>query len=111
MTHFVTPVTIANAQALSSIIVCKGLKLAGILMPAAWDAAAITLQASMDGSTFLDVNDKAGAEVSITTAAGKCITLDPAPLQAFCFLRIRSGTGATPVNQTAQRVVTLILID
>jgi hypothetical protein len=111
MNHFVTPVTIANGQALSSIIVCKGLKLAGIIMPATWDAAAITLQAGMDGVTFQDVYDKSGAEVSITVAAGKCTMMDPAPLQAACYLRIRSGTGAAPVNQTAQRTVNLILVD
>ncbi len=76
-----------------------------LLVPAGWDAANITLLGSIDGTTFFPVHDAAGVEVVLTAAAGRIIRFPPYFRLGFPFLRIRSGTTAAPVNQTAARAV------
>lgn len=86
----------------------KGGKLQGIYMPAAWTTADITLQAaSSSGGTFLDVYDDAGTEASISAAASRYITLYPDQFAGVRFIKIRSGTTGTPVNQAAARSLVL----
>ena len=104
--------TIANAASLSGEIDLEGFKLMALLMPGAWTAAALTFQASdVAGGTFLDVYDDAGTEVTATVAASRAIGLDAIlpELAAIRFLKIRSGTTGTPVNQAAARTLTLVL--
>ncbi|MGH2403837.1 MAG: hypothetical protein ACRDGN_05155 [bacterium] len=104
--------TIPNAQAVSDIVPIGTRGILGILMPAAWTAAAITFSAGVDGAAVSDVTDAAGAEIAIASAgavAGKFV-LAPASIAALRgFVRVRSGTGAAPVNQGAQRLLTLVL--
>jgi hypothetical protein len=98
----------SSNQITSEIDLGKGGKLQGIYMPAAWTTAAITLQASdASGGTFRDVYDNAGTEESITAAASQYISLYPDTFAGVRFIKIRSGTSATPVTQAAAR--TLIL--
>jgi hypothetical protein len=92
----------------SEIDLGKGGKLQGIYMPAAWTAANLTLQASdSSGGTFRDVYDDAGTEEVITAAASRYISLYPDVFAGVRYIKIRSGTTSTPVNQGAAR--TLIL--
>lgn len=100
--------TIASGASLSAAVPLYGYVFCGIYMPASWTAAAITLQASDDGSTWYDVyND--GTEVSITAAAGQYIALDSSLFLGIRQLKVRSGTSATPVNQAAERTVKLMV--
>lgn len=102
-------VTIASGQSLSGIVALDGLVLVGIKMPAAWTAASLTFQASDDDDdTFTDMYSVDGVEVTAQTAASRWLIIDPADFASVRFLRVRSGTGATPVNQAAARVLTLI---
>ena len=105
-------VTIANgATGLSDAIDLEGYQLAAIQMPATWVAAAITfLAATESGGTFQSVYN-AGTEVSETVAQARCQTIvaNMPALAPLRFIKLRSGTAATPVNQTADRVLTLIL--
>lgn len=78
-----------------------------IFMPAGWDTAALTFLASFDGVTYGPLKYE-GTEVSITVAAGDAITLDPFKFTRLPFIKLRSGTAATPVNQTADRVFTFM---
>jgi len=102
--------------ALSEIIPLNGLRLVGIQMPAAWDTANLTFQAAVSNEpadanspTWQNVYDSAGNEVTVTAAAGHYIAIleDAAVLRAPR-LRIRSGTNASAVNQTADRTLVLI---
>lgn len=103
-------ITIANGAALSGSIDLTGLTIVAIQMPAAWTAANITFQASTtDGGTLQDVYDDAGTEVTVTAAASRFITLSPATSIAYRFLKLRSGTTGTPVNQGGERSITLIV--
>ena len=102
--------TIANGQSVSNALNLGGLRLFGIVMPAAWTAANVSFLMSPDnGVTWQPVFDATGVEVSATAAAARCILLDPALLPALQWLQIRSGTSGAPTNQGADRNLTLIL--
>lgn len=108
--------TIASGQAVSNAINIEGLALLGIAFPAAWDAAAITFEGSVNGTTWAPVYDDAGNELTIasgvvTTLTGKVVVAGGGALEklaALYAIKIRSGTAASPVNQTAERVFNLI---
>ncbi len=110
-------VTIANAASLSDAANVKGKRLVAIIMPAGWTTAAITLQASVDGTLYGSVFSAAGVEWTIASAnvtPDKYIWLTTngqstdAPIYANN-LKIRSGTKASAVTQGADRVLTLVL--
>lgn len=106
-----TVANIASGESLSNALDIGTAKHLAIQMPAAWDAAAITLAASVDGTNFYSVTDSAGIEVSITASASKVIGIDLAALSlaALRFIKIRSGTVASAVNQTAARTLYVAL--
>ncbi len=81
----------------------------GIVMPAGWDAADITILTSHDDVTYQPLYDDSGEYVISTAAAGRNIVLEPDVLAGWRFIRIRSGTDAVPVNQTAIRTLILIV--
>lgn len=97
--------TIASGQSLSNAINIGELHLAGIQFPSGWDAASVTFQASVDNVNFVDVYTTT-AELSITAAgANRYILLDPHQFSGMRYIKIRSGVSATPVNQTANRII------
>jgi hypothetical protein len=104
-----TTATIANGASLSGAVNLSGFTLIGIDMPASWTAANLTLQASVDNSTWDNVFDQTGTEVTITAAASRFILLNPADFVSVRYLRVRSGTSGTPVNQGGARTITLIV--
>ena len=103
-------VTIANGASLSGAICLGDGVLCAIGMPAAWTAAALTFQVSDDGgvtwSELLD-NNQAAVTVAAPTA-GNRINMFSTDFQSSVFLKVRSGTSASPVNQGAARVFTLV---
>lgn len=101
-------VTIAASAALSGAANLGGLHAVGILMPSGWTAANLTFQASVDGETYYDVYDKTGAELSVTAGTSRYIQLDLGLFAGFNFLKVRSGTTGTPVNQASARTVSII---
>ena len=101
-------VTIASGNSLSAAISIGAKTLVGLQMPAGWDAAGVTFQASYDGgTTFGDVHNAAGEFAVASVAAGQFVGIDPAIWRGVTTIKVRSGTSAAPVNQTADRVVTL----
>ena len=60
------PVTIASGNSLP----LGNKTLVGIIMPSAWTAAALSFQMSGDDSTFVNVTDGTGSEISPEIAAG-----------------------------------------
>lgn len=101
-------VTIANGTSTTSDINLRGRVLTGIQMPSAWTAATITFQGSTDGVTFSDLHNSAG-EISLPGTAGVYMAAAHTDLLGINFLRIRSGTSASSVNQGAERTLTLAL--
>ena len=100
-------VLIASGGSLSSSVDLRGYVPTALYMPGAWTAASITLQASFDGSTFVEVHNS-GTAYSLTAAASIYIPLDAESLRGVKYLKIRSGTSGTPVNQGADRTITLM---
>lgn len=103
--------TIANGAALSSVVDVTSLQLHGIIVPSSWTAANLTFQGSPDNVTFSDVYDDGGTELKATVIAGAYVALRndfQLALSAIRYLKIRSGTTGTPVNQGAARTLTLI---
>ena len=82
-----------------------GLLLSGIVFPAAMTGTAVTFDFSFDGSTWVDVVETDGTEVSYTVSAGNVTRVDPSGW-AFAtagFVRVTSdGT------ETADRNIQLI---
>lgn len=105
MSNVNTSLTIANGASQSDAIRLNGSALVGIELPAAWTTANLTLLASNDNSTFNPVYDSAGTEVTITAAASRYVVLQPGLFFGMEWLKLRSGTAGTPVNQGADRVI------
>lgn len=116
-----TTATIASGASLSGAINLHAIKDAGssmtgdgvhlcaIQMPAAWDTANLSFQASADGITYSELYDMYGAPYAVVSAASRLIVLNVQDFSGLKFLKIRSGTAASAVNQTADRTLTLIL--
>lgn len=103
-----TAVTIANGVSLSDAVDLRGRKLVAIIMPAAWTTASLTFQGSVDGTNFFNVYDGA-AERALPVAASYYSTLAIVDWVGFRYIRLRSGTAGTPVNQGGTRTITLVV--
>ena len=99
-------VTIPSGAGGLSPAVFIGGTLTGIQMPVTWVAAAITFQHSLDNVTYNDLF-LSGTEVSITVLAGQFVQLNPTDFCDIRYLKVRSGTSVSPVDQTANRVIQL----
>ena len=103
------PATITSGTALAPAVDMTIYRVFAISMPTTWTAAAITFQASIDGINYFNVVDDTGTEVSITAAASQYIVLTtPAKMLGARWLKVRSGTSGTPVNQGSTVVVNIV---
>jgi len=102
-------VTIASGASLSDAADLTGGALVGIIMPAAWTAASLTFQGSVDDSTYNNVYNDSGSEYTVAADASRLIVLDPADFVSARHLKVRAGTSGTPVNQGAARTITLVV--
>lgn len=96
---------IASGASLSGVIDIDGGLAYSLHMPSAWTTANLTFQASYDGTTFNNVYDDAGNEVTVTAAASRAITILSNYLTPFKYIKIRSGTSGSAVNQAADRAI------
>ena len=104
------PVTVGAGTSLSAAVPTGTKTVCGMAIPAIWSAAALTFQVSVDGgSTWLDLYDVTGSEVSVTAAAGQYHAIDPVVFAAINHVKVRSGTSGAPVVQTADRTITLVV--
>ena len=99
----------AGAPGLSDAVDLQNFAPVAIIMPNSWVTAGITMQASMDDVTYYNVYDDAGTERSMSAAASRFITLSSSDLIAARYLKLRSGTAGTPVNQTGGAIITMIV--
>lgn len=106
-------VTIANGASLSGAATLDGKAVVGLIAPAAWTAAAISFEASKEGTTFYPLYS-AGGEVSIPSthvavAEGWLFRLEPGDWIGFAAVKVRSGLNGAGVAQGAARTVTLVV--
>lgn len=102
--------TIANGASLSGVVHLGVERLFALQMPSAWTTADLTFQGSYDGSTYADVYDEFGSEVTVSAGASRFIILDPAKFLGLQKLKIRSGTTGAAVNQGAERTIRAIVV-
>jgi len=99
----------AGATGLSGAIDLEDYEEIALEMPLAWTTANITLQAAKESAgQYKDVYDDAGTEVSITAAGSRIIVLGTATkaaIKALRFIKLRSGTSGSAVNQTTNREI------
>ena len=101
--------TIADSASLSGGVDLGGRALVGIVTPAGWTTAVMTFQVSTDNSTWLEYEDVNGTAITIpSTAASKYRAIDAADFLGVRYLKVRSGTSGSAVNQSGSDVVTLV---
>lgn len=105
--------TIASGAALAQEIDLRGWRIVAIQMPADWTAAALTFKSRPDSKgVSQSVYDSGGTEVSVTAADDQYVVMldaDRVALEGLALTTVRSGTAGTPVNQGADRLVTLVV--
>jgi len=103
-------VVIANGASLSGTIDLDGGRrsLLSLQMPAVWSAASLTFAVSFDGTTFVPLYWD-GGEYTVAAAGGAAaslgVSLEPSAFAGWPFVRVRSGTSGTAVNQGAARTI------
>lgn len=104
-------VTIANGASLSDAADLKNGRLAGIVIPAAWTTANLTFQTSPDGVTYYDRYDNFGGEYGVVVGgASRSILVPVIDWLGVRFLKVRSGTTGSAVNQGGARILTLLVV-
>jgi hypothetical protein len=98
--------TITSGQSLSAAVALHGERVSLIEMPSSWTAAGLTFQGSNDNSTFCDIWDESG-ELQIAVAASRRIQVNTDTLSQQAYLKVRSGTAASPVAQGGTRTLYL----
>ena len=106
-------VTIDSGASLSDTVDLAGKTVVGIEMPAGWDAAALSFQTAATAAANVgDLYDEDG-EVTIdsgSVVAGGVIGFQKiARFEHAEHIAVRSGLTAAVVNQTAERIITLIV--
>lgn len=103
--------TIASGASLSGAIALGNAGLLYLEMPAAWTAADLSFQVSSDGTNFFDYFYPSGGgggtevEYVIGVSASRAYTLTLLDFAGVKFVKLRSGTTGTPVNQGAARSI------
>lgn len=102
-------VDIAASASLSGAMRLDGLVPIALQMPSSWTTANLTFQGSADGTTYYSAYDYNGSEITVVAAASEYIVLNPQIFAGFKYLKVRSGTAGTPVNQAAAREILLVM--
>jgi hypothetical protein len=106
-------VTILNGDSLSDAISLENKVLIGIIMPSTWTTAALTFQFSIDGINYYNAFSLTAELTANTTAAAANSFINISKTAAFDssrYLKIRSGTAASPVAQGGNRILTVVSI-
>jgi hypothetical protein len=98
----------AGATGLSGVVYIGPAEIIGYQIGPDWATADISLQASADGVTFAEVFDSAGTVYSTKAVASQYMHF-ATPLKIGPYIKIRSGTSGSPVNQTTPATITLVL--
>lgn len=100
-----------DVTGLSNSIQTNGVPVVGIEMPTSWTSASMTFIGSVDGVTYRPVYDQYGGELTVTVAGDRIIFFDTYIYFNACnHVKPRSGTGASPVAQGADRIIKLITV-
>jgi hypothetical protein len=82
-----------------------------VLTPATWTSAKLAIQISVDNVSWFSVHQwltNGPFDTSNAVAANQCHIIDGYVLRGIPYVRFISGTVAVPVNQAANRILTII---
>lgn len=102
-------VTIAAGASLSGAGQKDGWRLVGYITDAAWDTQAVSFQASVNGTTYVNVYDAAAEYTQAGVTASTFHAVNPAVFEGANYIKVRSGTSGAAVNQVDATSVTLVL--
>lgn len=107
-THIERP-AIASGQSISADIRLRDAMIVALVIDSSvWTTADITFQGSVDGTTFYNLYDGSD-EYAITAVANAAHKVDPLIFKPWQYIRVRSGTGASAVNQSGLRNLKLLI--
>jgi hypothetical protein len=101
---YYTTTTIASSGTTSTAIDLYGYSLVGIVTPAALTGTSFTIKGSVDNSTYVDMYDTAGTQLSITAAASRFIAIAPQDFTSVRYIKLVSGS-----SEGAERTITLAI--
>jgi hypothetical protein len=97
----------ANQTFSNGVSIPKGSAPVLLVMPTGWDPAVLlTIQVSLDNTTYIDVMNSDGSPLSTVVHPGTSLLLQNQEVWAP-WLKLRSGTREFPVPQSADRVFQL----
>ena len=95
---------------MSNSIDLEDYQFGGFQMPAGWTTACITILASTERDGTYQPVYQYGLEVKENVIAGKyCAVENPMAFATLKYIKVRSGTETTPVNQSAEREIILVV--
>ena len=103
--------TIANGASLSDAVDLGDARAARIVMPASWTTANLTFQTSPDGSTWNNLYDSYDTEYTVKAAASRSILLPLVDFLSIRYLKVRSGTSGSAVNQGGARSLQIVAVE
>ena len=106
----IASVSVTSSTSTFDALDLGGSTLSAIQMSTAWTDASLTFQASLDGTNYFDVYSSTGGEIACTTTASRLLVFDPATFLGLPYIKVRSGTSGTGVNQAAARTISLGLV-
>jgi hypothetical protein len=103
-------VIIPNGTSVSPTIDLTNTSLLGFVTPSAWTTAALNIEVSDDGTNWSSAYDAYGSLIGsvATPVVSSRYAVDMSALLPWRYVRLRSGTTATPVNQGADRSFKII---
>ena len=102
-------VTIAAATGLAEAVNTQGHALVGILMPAAWTAAKLGYDVSLDGVTYRTAYDNGGNLEQTTVELSAYIAIPQSDTVFAPMIRVKSVDASNvAVAQSADRALTLV---
>ena len=112
MERATTTLTIPASASVSEAFPLATRSLLGFITPAAWSAATLTIEVSLNGTNWFTAYDSYGSAVgsytNIPTTTATAYAVDFTSLLPWLFVRLRSGTSAAPVTQPANRVFQVV---
>ena len=108
----VVSITIPAGASVSNSIDCNERSVIGFIAPDSWTTAALNIEASTNGITWItaglldSTNAAVGSWPSVTVNAG--YSVDLSAMLPWQFVRFRSGTAASAVNQAVARTFLVV---
>lgn len=99
--------TILDTASLSDGVNIGGVEPVNIQVPATIDGSQFTFQVSNDDSTYVNLYDEAGNEIAVQFGASRGVRLDPNDFRGWTYMKVRTGTAASPSVQAQDVALTV----